>query len=60
LHARQTPNKLAVVFEGKATTYGQLMKDVESASAFFSKQLGNSQQKVVALVITNSTDFIVI
>jgi len=59
LHAQKTPDKTAVVFEGREVTFGQLMTDVESASSFFSDKLGSNKQKVVALLATNSIEFII-
>jgi acyl-CoA synthetase (AMP-forming)/AMP-acid ligase II len=59
LHAQETPNKTAVVFEGREITFGQLMTEVESASSFFTDKLGNDKQQVVALLATNSIEFII-
>jgi acyl-CoA synthetase (AMP-forming)/AMP-acid ligase II len=59
LHAQETPHKTAVVFEGREITFGQLMTEVDSVSGYFADKLGNNQQQVVALLATNSIEFII-
>ena len=59
MHAAESPDKAAVVFEGETICYKDLMARVESAAGFFAQKLGDDKQQVVAIIITNSIDFIV-
>jgi malonyl-CoA/methylmalonyl-CoA synthetase len=59
LRAESSPNKAAVLFEGDTISYGELYERVEIAASYFSKRLGSEKQQVVALLATNSIDFII-
>lgn len=59
MHAGKSPRKTAVVFEGSRVSYMELMDRVEAAAAHFTERLGNQRQQVVALLATNSIDFII-
>jgi acyl-CoA synthetase (AMP-forming)/AMP-acid ligase II len=57
-NAKHSGTKPALVFEGKTTTWQELWQLVSAASLFFSEELGSGSQKVAALLMTNSTDFV--
>lgn len=59
LHATKTPTKPAVVFEGQSLNWQQLSQAVGRLSGYFSEKLGFHEQRVVALLITNSPEFII-
>lgn len=59
-NAKRQPNKLAVDFEGNQLSWSQLASRVDALSPYFLDELGNRQQKMVALLLTNSIDFIVV
>lgn len=58
MHARQKPRQTAIVFEGEEISWAELWKKVEQDSRFFSRELGSDHQKIVALLITNSIEFV--
>ncbi len=47
-----------MIFEGQQINWQDLWRQVEATSRFFAGELGDSQQKVVALLMTNSIEFI--
>jgi malonyl-CoA/methylmalonyl-CoA synthetase len=49
-----------VVFEGQTITWSELYKKVETLSGFFSSALGQEDQAVVCLILTNSIDFVTV
>lgn len=60
MNAEANGSKPAVIFEDEQTSWLQLWERVEAMSGFFASKLGNKEQKIVDLLLTNSTDFIVV
>ncbi|HWC34533.1 MAG TPA: long-chain fatty acid--CoA ligase [Mycobacteriales bacterium] len=56
-HARREPNRPVAVFEGRATTYGEMAADVAAAAAGFA-ELGVSAGDVIAVLSYNCTEFL--
>lgn len=58
-NAAKQADKPAVVFKYHSVSWGELWHNVEQATPFFNRQLGNHQQQIAALLFPNSIDFIV-
>jgi len=58
-HAQQTPDKPAIIFEGRTLSWGELASQVERASRYFIANLESSDQQVVDILLTNSPEFII-
>jgi malonyl-CoA/methylmalonyl-CoA synthetase len=59
-HAKNKGGQPAIIFEGQEISWGELWRQVEAASRFFMSELGSQEQRVVALLATNSIEFIVV
>ena len=59
-HAGAKPDQPAVIFEGQQISWKELWCQVELASRFFAAELGHQEQRVVAVLMTNSIEFIAI
>ncbi len=57
-NARRFPDKLAIDFEGQQGSWSRLLNEVRALRGYFSQQLGTEKQKVVALLLTNSLEFV--
>lgn len=57
-NGRRHPDKLAIDFEGRQVSWSQLWEEVQSLSGYFIDELGNQDQRVVGLLLTNSIEFI--
>ena len=57
-NARRHPDKLAIDFEGRQISWNQLWKEVQALSGYFIAELGNQDQQLVCLLLTNSIEFI--
>lgn len=58
-NAAEHTKQAAVVFEDQTITWEELWQRVEAASGVFTKQLGNTEQQVAAILLPNSIDFII-
>lgn len=58
-NAANYADKPAVVFEGQRISWSELWRKTENLSYFFIDELGDSRQRIVALLATNSIDFII-
>ncbi len=56
-HARQTPDRLAVIYQDQRLTYAALQARVERLAAWLAQQ-GIGPDDVVAVVMKNSAAFI--
>jgi len=57
-HAKTKASEPAVIFEDQQISWQELWWQVETTSRFFAHELGTGQQKVVALLMTNSIEFV--
>ncbi len=57
-NALKQPDKPAIVFEGRKITWNELWREVGENSGFFLENLGTKEQRVVAILLTNSPDFV--
>lgn len=57
-NAESLADKLAVDFENEQLTWRELWLEVKALSGYFCQRLGSNEQKVVALLLTNSSEFI--
>jgi len=58
-HAKQTPKKTAIVFEEQTINWAELAVQVDRAAGFFTKRLKDDRQRVVAILLTNSPQFVI-
>jgi acyl-CoA synthetase (AMP-forming)/AMP-acid ligase II len=58
-NAGRLPDKLAIEFEGRQLSWRELWREVEDQSGYFERELGAKRQKIVALLLTNSIDFVI-
>ncbi len=59
-NASAFPKKAAIIFEDETLSWSELWQKVESASAQLEEHVVSKKQEVVALLITNSSEFVVI
>jgi malonyl-CoA/methylmalonyl-CoA synthetase len=60
LHARTIGDQPAIFFEEQQISWSELWENVQRLSYFFAEELGNHEQRVVGMLMTNSIDFVVI
>jgi acyl-CoA synthetase (AMP-forming)/AMP-acid ligase II len=58
VNAKNHAGKPAIIFESDQISWADLYEKVEAGSRYFAGQLGGSEQKVVALLMTNSIEFV--
>jgi long-chain acyl-CoA synthetase len=56
-NAAEHGSKPAIIFESRQTSWSDLWEEVRTKSAYFTAELGNKEQKLVDLLLTNSTEF---
>ena len=57
-NAKQSGSQPAIVFEELALSWEDLWRDVRAASGFFVERLSGNHQQIVALLLTNSPEFV--
>lgn len=58
-HARELPDKPAIVTDDRSITWAELWREVQAGAAYLSEQLGDAPQAKVALLMPNTWQHVV-